>query len=100
MTLGHRIPDIVFNALRRLNFPITRIVCFTTQDSKVIRDAKEKEEKLIKVEKYHYQYRYREDFCNLDSKLYQHDLDHILREELKSANLILDLTPMSKLFSF
>jgi hypothetical protein len=52
------------------------------------------------IDEYFDQYDYDRDYCNLDSKLYRVDLDNILRMELKTANLILDLTSMSKLYSF
>ncbi|MHA1519576.1 MAG: winged helix-turn-helix domain-containing protein [Promethearchaeota archaeon] len=100
LTEGYRIPDVVCNSLQQMKIEITRIVCFTSPDARKVRENKEKTEILIPIDQYHDQYEYEADYCNLDSLLYQEDLDRILRKELKDANLILDLTPMSKLFSF
>ena len=73
-----------------------KIACFTSIDALKIREEKISEENLIKISKY-YLYDHNE-YRNLDSYLFS-ELDGILREELKDANLIIDITPLTKLFS-
>jgi DNA-binding PadR family transcriptional regulator len=97
---GYKIPDIIVRELKKFQIFITRIVCFTTSDARKIRDNQMNKEHLLTIDEYHDQYDFDRDYCYLDSDLYQHHLDEILRKELKTANLVIDLTPMSKLYSF
>jgi DNA-binding PadR family transcriptional regulator len=97
---GYLLPDVAAEALRAQHFRIDKVVCFTSQDAKAIREDKMKTEPLIAIDQYYDHYDYDLDYCNLGSRLYTHDLEEILRQELKSANLVLDLTPLSKLYSF
>jgi DNA-binding PadR family transcriptional regulator len=97
---GYLIPDIVYNALVDMGLKITRVVCFTSPDALKVRTQKQSTENLLEIDQFHDHYHYETDYCNLHSDLYQVDLDLILRKELHEADIILDLTPNSKLFSF
>lgn len=91
------LPDNSLKLLIKNHFKIKRIIHFTTPDAKEIRDKITKEQKLLipdRIELFDYkEYRF------LESELYTR-LEGILSEELKHANVILDLTPLSKMFSF
>jgi hypothetical protein len=97
---GYLLPDICVSTLKKMNYMITRVICFTTPDSRQIREKMAGSEQLIPIDQYFDHYDFDRDLNSLDSRFYQEELDQILRTELKSANLILDLTPLSKLFSF
>jgi hypothetical protein len=97
---GYQLPDKCFYALEKLKFQITRILCFTSTDAHELRKSAMQTETLIPLDQCYDQYNYEKDYCNLDSKFYTEDLEQILRNELKNSNLILDLTPLSKLYSF
>lgn len=94
---GYRLPDIAYKLLINNYFKINRVVCFTSNDALKIRNSKIMQEKLIKIDN-NYKFEYN-DFRNLHSILFQ-DLEKILQKELSESNIIVDLTPMSKLFSF
>ncbi len=94
---GYRVPDLVLNILRKYKFPITRIICFTTPDGKKKRDDHIIDENLIKID----------EFVILPYKEYRHTefeffqrIEDILSKEMKEADIIIDITPLSKLFSF
>jgi len=93
---GYRLPDESVDLLKKHHYKIERIACFTSIDALKIREEKISEENLIKISKY-YLYDHNE-YRNLDSYLFS-ELDGILREELKDANLLIDITPLTKLFS-
>jgi DNA-binding MarR family transcriptional regulator len=95
---GYKIPDEAFALLQNKHYKIDRIVCIATRKSKMIRDEKELTENLVKVDKYYADYEYL-DFRNPESKFFK-EIDAILREELKNSNLVIDITPLSKLYSF
>lgn len=95
---GYRIPDQNYALLQNKIYQIDRVVCITTNKGKNIRQTKEKEEKLIEIQEYYANYEYT-DFRYLNSHFFR-DLDGILRKELKDSNLIIDLTPLTKLYSF
>lgn len=94
---GYRIPDLVLNILRKYKFPITRVICFTTPDGKEKRDEHRKEENLLKEDDLiilpYQEYRYTE------SEFFKR-IEELISEEMKEADIILDLTPLSKFFSF
>ena len=94
---GYRVPDLVLNILRTYNFPIIRIICFTTPDGKAKRDDHIIDENLIKIDEFvilpYKEYRHTE------SEFFQR-IEDILSKEMKEADIIIDITPLSKLFSF
>jgi len=94
---GYRVPDLVLKILKKYKFSITRIVCFSTPDAKKKREEHQLQEKLQKIDRYiiypYVEYRY------IESEFFQ-KAEHFLSEEMKDANIIIDLTPLSKLFSF
>ena len=94
---GYRVPDLVLNILRKYKFPITRIICFTTPDGKVKRYEHITDENLIKIDEFvilpYKEYRHTE------SEFFQR-IEDILSKEMKEADIIIDITPLSKLFSF
>ena len=94
---GYRLPDISSNLLKNHHYKVNRIVCFTTKKAEAIREEKFKEENLLKIDRY-YQYNY-EEYRNLNSHFFL-EIDSLILEELKDANLIIDITPLSKLYSF
>jgi DNA-binding CsgD family transcriptional regulator len=89
-------PDISVNALKKY-YIIDRIVCFTTPESKIERNKIAEERKLLTPDKT-YEFPF-EAYQHLDSPVFQ-QLDSIIAEEMKNANVILDLTPLTKLLSF
>jgi len=94
---GYQLPDASSELLKKHHYKINRIVCFTTKKAEAIRNEKVKEEKLVKIHQYYY-YDY-EEYRNLNSSFFL-DLDGIILEEIKEANLLIDITPLSKLYSF
>jgi len=97
LATGYKIPDISLSLLKENHYKINRIICFTTKKAELTRNEKLKQEDLVKIQKI-YLYKY-EDYRNLTSALYS-ELDEILLKEIKNANLIIDITPLSKLYSF
>ena len=94
---GYQLPDASSELLKKHHYKINRIVCFTTKKAEAIRNEKLKEEKLVKIHHYyHYDY---EEYRNLNSSFFS-DVDGIILEEIKEANLLIDITPLSKLYSF
>ncbi len=94
---GYQVPDLVFKELRKYNYPITRIVCFTTKESKVIRDKHVEEEGLVSIDEY---FPYDDlEYRHIESEFVQ-TTEIKLSKEMEKANIIIDLTPLSKLFSF
>ncbi|MHA1252912.1 MAG: hypothetical protein ACTSRP_23190, partial [Candidatus Helarchaeota archaeon] len=73
------------------------VVCFTSQDAFDKRSEAEKKESLIEIDEYkifdYNEYRY------IDSEFFK-SVEGIISEEMNNANIIIDLTPLSKLFSF
>lgn len=97
---GYCLPDKVFRVLKENGIRITRVVCFTSRKALKIRQEKEATEALLPIHRCLDGFEYLTDFCNLDSSLYQTDIEQVIREELQTADVFLDLTPMSKLYSF
>jgi DNA-binding MarR family transcriptional regulator len=95
---GYQIPDQAFSLLQNKFYRIDQVVCITTRKAKEIRESKQQEEKSIDIARYYAEYEYN-DFRNLESQFFK-DLDGILRNELTDSNLIIDITPLSKLYSF
>jgi len=94
---GYRVPDLVLNILRKYKFPITRTICFTTPDGKAKRDDHIIDENLIKIDEFVI-LPYRE-YRHTESEFFQR-IEDILSKEMKEADIIIDITPLSKLFSF
>ncbi|MGQ4876400.1 MAG: hypothetical protein ACP6IY_20240 [Promethearchaeia archaeon] len=94
---GYKIPEKVFKLLKEKNYPISRIVCFTSPDALTKLNEKQKNTSSIKIDKF-IKFPY-EDFRNIDSEFFM-KVETILSEEMRNANLIIDLTPLSKLYSF
>ncbi|MGQ4876301.1 MAG: winged helix-turn-helix domain-containing protein [Promethearchaeia archaeon] len=94
---GYKVPDKVYKILKKYKYPITRVVCFTSQDASEKRSEAEKKEALIEIDEYkifeYNEYRY------IDSEFFK-SVEGIISEEMNNANIIIDLTPLSKLFSF
>ncbi len=94
---GYKLPDTIAGLLASQYHEIDRIVCFTSDDALAIRKAKEQQEQLVHVDRYCvYPY---EAYRDLDSPFFA-AVESILQEETKAADLILDVTPLSKLYSF
>lgn len=93
---GYLLPDRIFNQLSKY-YPISKIICFTSPDARQKRITIEEKENLINIDRYiefdYQEYRY------IDSPLFN-KLEQLLSEEMLNANIIIDLTPLSKLFSF
>ena len=97
LAIGYRLPNASLELLKKHYYKINRIVCFTTKKAEAIRKDKLKEEKLVEIHQYyHYDY---EEYRNLNSSFFS-EVDDIILEEIKEANLIIDITPLSKLYSF
>jgi len=94
---GYKLPDRVYENLRELHYPISRIVCFTSPDAIKKRREHQKEENLLKIDKL-IKFNY-EDYRYIESEFFK-TVEDILSNEMKTANIIIDLTPLSKLFSF
>lgn len=94
---GYRVPNLVCEILRKYKFSITRIVCFTTPEAFKKREEYQEKEELLKINKL-IQFPYNE-YRRIDSDFFR-DVETILSEEMKTADIIIDLTPLSKLFSF
>ncbi len=94
---GYRIPDLIHSLLRKYHYPITRIICYTTTNAKQIRLEYKNQENLMDIDEFvlfpYEKYRY------LKSVLYQ-SLEMKLSKEMEVADIIIDITPLSKLFSF
>jgi DNA-binding MarR family transcriptional regulator len=94
---GYKLPDNSYKVLKELNYPINRILCFTSPDALEKRKENIKEDfinSMIKNKIYNYEeYRY------MDSKFYK-EIEEIINKEMKNSDIIIDLTPLSKLFSF
>lgn len=94
---GYRVPDIMLTHLRKYKFPITRTMCFTTPDGKAKRDERAGDEKLMEIDKsvvFPY-----ETYRHTGSEFFQ-QIENIISKEMKGADVIIDVTPLSKLFSF
>ncbi len=91
-----QMPDFSVNALKKY-YIIDRIVCFTTPESKREREKITAEKKLLNPDKT-FEFPY-EAYQYLDSPVF-HQLETIIAEEMKNANVILDLTPLTKMLSF
>jgi len=92
-TLGesHAIPAITLHLLSEMGYNIDRIVVFITPESNV-----ESAKRLIKIDKViSAQY---EDYRNTDSDV-MHQLEAIIQEEQEDHDVILDLTPLTKLLT-
>jgi DNA-binding MarR family transcriptional regulator len=98
LATGYRIPDEAYALLQNKHYKIDHVVCITTKKGKKIRKSKQAAENLIEITRYYADYEYN-DFRNLKSRLFS-ELDEILRKELVKSNLVIDITPLSKLFSF
>lgn len=97
LATGYRLPDASLKLLKKHYYKINRIVCFTTKKADAKRNEKLKEEKFVEIHQYyHYDY---EEYRNLNSSFFS-EVDGIILEEIKEANLIIDITPLSKLYSF
>lgn len=94
---GYRVPDLVYSMLIRYHYPISRLICFTTQDAQKKRKEFEDEENLMEIDDF-YAYPY-EDYRFIESEFFQ-SIEIKISKEMETANIIIDLTPLSKLFSF
>jgi len=94
---GYKVPDLVFRLLNKYHYQITKIVCFTTQESKNKRDEFLEKENLREIDSY-YKYPY-EEYRYIDSDFFQ-SVENKISMEMEKANIILDITPLSKLYSF
>ncbi len=94
---GYRVPDLVFNILKKYHYPITRIICFTSQDAKEKRLKHKEEEKLMEIDQYHI-YTYN-NYKYYESEFFE-GIEKIISEEMQNSDVIIDVTPLSKLYSF
>lgn len=94
---GYRIPDLIYKILKKYHYPISKIVCFTTKESKEKRDEKNEVENLMEIDDYLiYQY---EEYRDIESEFFE-SVESKISEEMGGANIIIDVTPLSKLYSF
>lgn len=97
LATGYRLPEVSSELLKKHYYEINRIICFTTKKAENKRNEKLNEEKLGEINQYyHYDY---EEYRNLNSSFFS-EVDGIILKEIKEANLIIDITPLSKLYSF
>ncbi len=93
---GYRVPDLMHGILRKYHYHVTRVICYTTVDAKQIRLKYKDQENLMDIDEFvlfpYEEYRY------LKSALYQ-SLKMKLSKEMEVADIIIDITPLSKLFS-
>ncbi len=94
---GYRVPDLVYNILNKYHYPISRIICFTTLDAREKRKEFKDEENLMKIDEF-FMYPY-EDYRFIESEFFE-SIEIKVSKEMQDANIIIDLTPLSKLFSF
>ena len=94
---GYRVPDLVFKILSKFHYPISRIVCFTTGKAKVRRIEFKEVEKLMDINDF-FLFQYQE-FRYIDSEFFE-TVEAKISKEMEEANIIIDVTPLSKLFSF
>jgi len=96
LDIGYKIPDEVYRLLKKNYYPVSRIICFTSQDALEKRKKHQESENLLDIDKY-YEFPY-DDYRNIESEFFK-KVEHIISEEMKEADIIIDLTPISKLFS-
>jgi len=94
---GYRVPDLVYNILIKYHYPISRVICFTTQDAREKRKEFKEEENLMDIDEF-FAYPY-QDYRFIESEFFQ-SIEIKISKEMETANIIIDLTPLSKLFSF
>jgi len=94
---GYRVPDLVYNILNKYHYPISRIVCFSTEEARGKRLEFHETESLMNIDEY-FIFSYKE-YRYIESELFQ-SLEIKISKEMEEANIIIDLTPLSKLFSF
>jgi len=94
---GYRVPDLVHKILVKFHYPISRIICFTTPDAKEKRMEFKEQENLMEIDEF-FLYPY-EDYRFIESEFFQ-SIELKISKEMESANILIDLTPLSKLFSF
>jgi hypothetical protein len=96
LDVGYRLPDKAL-ALLQDQYLVDRIVCFTSKDAESIRAKKTKEENLKSIDR-SFCYDYSE-YRFLESSFYK-TVESVLSEELQTSDVLIDLTPLSKLYSF
>ena len=94
---GYRVPDLVYNILIKYHYPISRVICFTTPDAKEKREEFKEVENLLNIDDF-FTYPY-EEYRFIESEFFQ-SIEIKISKEMESANIIIDLTPLSKFFSF
>lgn len=94
---GYRVPDLVYNILNKYHYPISRIICFTTPDAREKRMKFKEEDNLMEINEF-FAYPY-QDYRFIESEFFQ-SIEIKISKEMEAANIIIDLTPLSKLFSF
>ncbi|MFX0099752.1 MAG: winged helix-turn-helix transcriptional regulator [Candidatus Hodarchaeota archaeon] len=85
------IPVTVKNLLEKEGYKISRIVAFITEESNI-----ENAKKLVKIDRT-IEYPYF-DYRNESSEIFL-NLETIIQGEMRNANIILDLTPLTKLLT-
>lgn len=88
---SHRLPAKAKTLLEEMGYKIHRVVTFITDESKI-----DKAREIINIDKV-FKAKYN-DYRNLDSDLMK-KIETELQQEMKQNDLILDLTPLSKLLS-
>lgn len=94
---GYRVPDLIFNVLKKYNYLISRVVCFTTKESKEKRDENIKIENLMQIDEF-FLFSY-EEYRYIESEFFE-SVEIKISKEMETANILVDVTPLSKLFSF
>lgn len=94
---GYRLPDLIFQILTKYHYPISRLVCFTTPEAREKRLEQKVKENLKEVDEFiTYSYEF---YRFIESDFFQ-SIEIKISNEMENANIIIDLTPLSKLFSF
>lgn len=94
---GYRVPDLVFRILNKYHYPISRIVCFSTEKAKSRRIEFKESENLMEIDEF-FLFPYKE-YRYIESEFFQ-SIETKISKEMEEANIIIDITPLSKLFSF
>ncbi len=94
---GYKVPDISLRLLAAGGYKIARVVCFTSPDARQKREAHANVDHLKPCDRY-CEFPY-EDYRHVQSTFFE-QVESILQEEQRGADVVIDLTPLSKLYSF
>ena len=97
LNTGYRVPDLIYKILTKYHYLISRVLCFSTKIAKAKRFEYKEKENLMEIDEFllytYNEYRY------IESEFFQ-SVEMKISKEMEQANIIIDITPLSKLFSF